>query len=36
MKHDAVPDHERYSRPLLLSERQKLRGKVAHHVAVER
>src|SRR5262249_22948051 len=28
--------HQRYGRPPLLSKRQKLRGKVAHHIAVER
>ena len=31
-----MPDHERDGRPLLLGERQKLRRKLAHHVAVER
>ena len=31
-----MPDHERAGRPLLLGERQELRRKLAHHVAVER
>ena len=31
-----MPDHERDGRPLLLSERQKLRGKLTHNVAIER
>ena len=31
-----MPDHERHRRPLLLCERQELRRKLAHHVAVER
>ena len=31
-----MPDHERHGRPLLLGERQELRRKLAHHVAVER
>ena len=30
-----MPDHKRYCRPLLLGERQELRRKLAHHVAVE-
>ena len=30
-----MPDHERDGRPLLLGERQKLRRKLAHHVAIE-
>ena len=30
-----MPDHERDRRPLLLGERQKLRRKLAHDVAVE-
>ena len=34
--HEAMPDHERDGRPLLLGERQELRRKLAHHVAVER
>ena len=34
--HEAMPDHERNGRPLLLGERQELRRKLAHHVAVER
>ena len=34
--HEAMPDHERDCRPLLLGERQELRRKLAHHVAVER
>jgi hypothetical protein len=31
-----MPDHERDRRPLLLSERQKLRRKAAYYVAAER
>ena len=31
-----MPNHERNGRPLLLGERQELRRKLAHHVAVER
>ena len=31
-----MPDHERDGRSLLLGERQELRRKLAHHVAVER
>ena len=31
-----MPDHERDCRPLLLGERQELRRKLAHSVAVER
>ena len=34
--HEAMPDHERDCRPLLLGERQELRRKLAHHIAVER
>ena len=34
--HEAMPDHERHCRPLLLGERQELRRKLAHHVAIER
>ena len=34
--HEAMPDHERDRRPLLLGERQELRRKLAHSVAVER
>ena len=34
--HEPMPDHERDRRLLLLSERQELRRKLAHHVAVER
>ena len=34
--HEAMSDHERDCRPLLLGERQELRRKLAHHVAVER
>ena len=34
--HEAMPNHERDGRPLLLGERQELRRKVARHVAVER
>ena len=34
--HDAMPDHERDGRPLLLGERQKLRRSLTHQVAVER
>ena len=34
--HKAMPDHERNRRSLLLGERQELRRKLAHHVAVER
>src|SRR6266849_5252118 len=30
-----MPDHERDGRPLLLRERQELRGELAHNVAVE-
>ena len=33
--HKAVPDHERDCGPLLLRERQELRRKLAHHIAVE-
>ena len=33
--HEAMPDHERDCCPLLLGERQELRRKLAHHVAVE-
>ena len=31
-----MPDHEWNGLPLLLRERQELRRKLAHHVAVER
>ena len=34
--HEAMPDHERDCRPLLLGERQELRRKLAQSVAVER
>src|SRR6516225_8283634 len=34
--HNAMPDHERDYRPLLLGERKELRCKLTHHVAVER
>ena len=34
--HQAMPDHGRGSRSLLLCERKKLRRKIANHVAVER
>ena len=34
--HEAMPDHERSCRPLLLGERQELRRELAHQVAVER
>ena len=34
--HEAMPNHERDCRLLLLGERQELRRKLAHHVAVER
>ena len=34
--HDAMPDHQRDRRALLLGERQELRRKLAHDVAVER
>jgi hypothetical protein len=34
--HEAMPDHERDGRPLLLGERQELRRKAAHGIAVER
>ena len=34
--HEAMPDHARDCRPLLLGERKELRRKLAHHVAVER
>ena len=34
--HQAMPDHERDCRPLLLGERQELRRKLAHLVAIER
>ena len=34
--HEAMPDHERDRRSLLLGKRQELRRKLAHHVAVER
>ena len=34
--HEAMRDHERDGRPLLLGERQELRRKLAHQVAVER
>ena len=33
--HDAMPDHERTCRPLLLGERQELRRKGARDVAIE-
>ena len=33
--HEAMPDHERHSCSLLLCERQKLRRKLTHGVAVE-
>ena len=33
--HEAMPDHERDCRPLLLGERQKLRRKLAHRIAIE-
>ena len=31
-----MPDHQRDGRPLLLGERQELRRKLAHRVAIER
>ena len=34
--HEAMPDHERDCRALFLGERQELRRKIAHHVAIER
>ena len=34
--HEAMPEHERYRRPLLFCERQELGRKLTHHVAVER
>ncbi len=34
--HEAMPNHERDYRLLLLGERQELRRKLARHVAVER
>jgi hypothetical protein len=34
--HDLMPNHERDNRPLLLGQRQKLRSKLAHHIAIER
>ena len=34
--HEAMPDHERSRRSLLLGERQELRRKLARHVAIER
>ena len=34
--HEAMPDHERDCCSLFLGERQELRRKLAHHVAVER
>ena len=30
-----MSDHERHCRPLLLGERQELRRKLAHHIAIE-
>ena len=33
--HEAMPDHERHRRPLLLCERQELRRKIATSVAFE-
>jgi hypothetical protein len=33
--HQAMPDHERNGRPLLLSERHELPGKAAHSIAIE-
>ena len=35
MTHQAMPDHQRNRRGLFLRERQELRRKLAHHVAVE-